>query len=38
MTKNESKIDFLHMILKDFVLIFQIFRLLVKLKPNEKAI
>ena len=38
MTKNESKKDFLHKISKDFVCIFQIFRFLVKLKPNEKAI
>ena len=38
MTKHESKTDFLHKISKDFVCIFQIFRFLVKLKPNEKAI
>jgi hypothetical protein len=38
MTKNGSKKDFLHKISKDFVCIFQIFRFLVKLKPNENAI
>jgi hypothetical protein len=38
MTKNESKKDVLHKISKDFVCIFKIFRFLVKLKPNEKAI
>jgi hypothetical protein len=38
MTKNESKTDFLRKISKDFVCIFQIFRFLVNLKPNEKAI
>jgi hypothetical protein len=37
MTKNESKTEFLHKILKDFVFIFQIFRFFVKLKPDEKA-
>jgi hypothetical protein len=35
MTKNETKKDFLHKILKDFVCIFQIILFLVKLKPNE---
>ena len=38
MTKNESKADFLNKISTDFVCIFQIFRFLVKLKPNEKAL